>query len=1056
MERRTGPVTGVEKPPLAPKPKFIPLQKTVPQALNVDSSQPPINTVKSKPCLSRLPTPEWKPVAIFTSEYQSHFQKQLDSTQGLLHSQITYKSEISSGQASASTSHNIREFSDDQQKQMQVIHGQSHGAVKNNLNLTNDSVGSERNATSIPHASHDSSPTRVQPKFTESNPVLLNNRQRRHSADEQNGVQKCVQNKLKSSHGGEPEKPDISSQKSGGHVKRQYKAFTVKEYTLAAFYKEERTVTPRKHTTHKMKSRSRLETPNDNVELPGHYPYWKAVSSQQNTGQAVPTNTTSESTPKKKSGTTLKPKVKSLTHADLHQSGGQRKSSFKKLKEFEFSVKKLFSKGGQGPETTTDRDEQSVDEVWQATRNQNRSQIQIPQYRTHHVNTQHDEFSVEHSVDGDDVDEHLYEDIPDNINVCIPKSPGIQPQPKPPIWQRNFSNKEERMSGKMQFLGEINTRVRQDYDESQVYDQIIYSEREFESSSEEEEDEDEITTSPIKWKKQDSKRTKLSHIAKEIVSSEKVFVGVLKLLHINFRDAVMKASSQAGKPVIDEKNLNQILFSLPQLYELNQGLLRELEERLAHWNEHSSIADIFLKKGPYLKMYSSYIYEFDKNVALLEEQCKKSPAFAKVVQEFESSPCCANLALKHYMLKPIQRLPQYQLLLTDYFQNLDEDSPDYKDAQATLSIVKEVANHANETMKRGDNFQKLMQVQCSLIGYHEIVKPGRVLLKEGILLKLSRKVMQPRKFFLFNDALMYTTPLQSGQYKLNNELSLSGMKVSKPSQEGYQNELNLESVERSFILSASSPASRDEWLEAISNAIEDYTKKMTTFLPSSKDPEEGDRDSLDSAAQLGTKAPIWIPDLRATMCMICTCEFTLTWRRHHCRACGRVVCQACSVNKHPLEYLKNRPARVCDQCFEILQHNSSGNQALGSAFISPNSKPFHFRKQKKIPAALKEVSANTDGSSMSGYLDRMKANKRQWKRLWFVIKDKVLYTYAASEDVAALESLPLLGFSLTEDDPVSAQQFQLYHKDKIFYIFRTEDPHIYNRWVKAFCEAMVL
>lgn len=46
---------------------------------------------------------------------------------------------------------------------------------------------------------------------------------------------------------------------------------------------------------------------------------------------------------------------------------------------------------------------------------------------------------------------------------------------------------------------------------------------------------------------------------------------------------------------------------------------------------------------------------------------------------------------------------------------------------------------------------------------------------------------------------------------------------------------------------------------------------------------------VDDSAPLGAKAPIWIPDLRATMCMICTCEFTLTWRRHHCRACGKVT-----------------------------------------------------------------------------------------------------------------------------------------------------------------------
>uniref|UniRef100_A0A8C3TZE1 FYVE, RhoGEF and PH domain containing 6 n=1 Tax=Catharus ustulatus TaxID=91951 RepID=A0A8C3TZE1_CATUS len=548
------------------------------------------------------------------------------------------------------------------------------------------------------------------------------------------------------------------------------------------------------------------------------------------------------------------------------------------------------------------------------------------------------------------------------------------------------------------------------------------------------------------------KKTKVYHIAKEIMSSEKVGVSVLFVLWQDFRDAVAHASRQLGKPVIEDRILNQILYYLPQLYELNRDLLRELEERLSHWLEHQRIADIFVKKGPYLKMYSTYIKEFDKNVALLDEQCKKNAGFASVVKDFEMSPRCASLALKHYLLKPVQRIPQYRLLLTDYLKNLLEESADYRDTQDALAVVIEVANHANDIMKQGDNFQKLMQIQYSLNGHHEIVQPGRVFLKEGTLMKLSRKVMQPRMFFLFNDALLYTTPVQSGMYKLNNMLSLAGMKVKKPTQEAYQNELNIESVERSFILSASSATERDEWLEAISKSIEEYTKKRITFNPS-KSLEEADPEKQEEDSPLGSKAPIWIPDTRATMCMICTSEFTLTWRRHHCRACGKIVCQACSSNKHGLDYMKNQPARVCDHCFRELQkqdnqctpksgspvNHRSPSSALSTVLQSIPS----GRKQKKIPAALKEVSANTEDSTMSGYLHRSKGSKKPWKHLWFVIKNKVLYTYAASEDVAALESQPLLGFTVSEvkGENSESRVFHLLHKNTLFYIFKADDPH---------------
>ncbi|KAM4677911.1 FYVE, RhoGEF and PH domain-containing protein 6 [Discoglossus pictus] len=561
-------------------------------------------------------------------------------------------------------------------------------------------------------------------------------------------------------------------------------------------------------------------------------------------------------------------------------------------------------------------------------------------------------------------------------------------------------------------------------------------------------------------------KTKVFHIAKEIMSSEKVFVDVLKLLHIDFRNAVAQASRLLGKPVIEEKILNQILYYLPQLYELNRDVLRELEERMSPWNENQKIADIFVKKGPYLKMYSTYIREFDRNVALLDEQCKKNPGFASVVKDFEMSPRCANLALKHYLLKPVQRIPQYRLLLTDYLKNLAEESSDYSDTQAALTVVIEVANHANDIMKQGDNFQKLMQIQYSLSGHHEIVQPGRVFLKEGTLMKLSRKVMQPRMFFLFNDALLYTTPVQSGMYKLNNMLSLAGMKVKKPTQEAYQNELNIESVERSFILSASSATERDDWLEAISRAIEDYTKKKITFS-ATKSQEETDLENEKEDSPLGSKAPIWIPDGRATMCMMCTSEFTLTWRRHHCRACGKIICQACSTSKHSLEYLKNHLARVCDHCFHELQKQDNlytpknGSPANHKSPSSALSSVLHSipsgRKQKKIPAALK-VSASTEDSSMSGYLQRSKGNKRQWKQLWFVIKNKVLYTYAASEDIAALESQPLLGFTIKEvkDDGLEPTVIHLLHKNTLFYVFKADDAHTTQRWIEAFQEGTIL
>jgi FYVE, RhoGEF and PH domain containing 5/6 len=46
--------------------------------------------------------------------------------------------------------------------------------------------------------------------------------------------------------------------------------------------------------------------------------------------------------------------------------------------------------------------------------------------------------------------------------------------------------------------------------------------------------------------------------------------------------------------------------------------------------------------------------------------------------------------------------------------------------------------------------------------------------------------------------------------------------------------------------------------------------------------------------------------------------------------------------------------------------------------------------------------------TIKGWLQRLV--NRSWKKMWFVLKEQVLYAYKASEDVVAIETTPVLGF----------------------------------------------
>ena len=74
---------------------------------------------------------------------------------------------------------------------------------------------------------------------------------------------------------------------------------------------------------------------------------------------------------------------------------------------------------------------------------------------------------------------------------------------------------------------------------------------------------------------------------------------------------------------------------------------------------------------------------------------------------------------------------------------------------------------------------------------------------------------------------------------------------------------------------------------------------------------------VELAKQSGRK---WADDSEANNCILCTTQFTITNRKHHCRNCGQIFCAECSSKKATMSNFKN-PQRVCDNCYAEIQQS---------------------------------------------------------------------------------------------------------------------------------------
>ncbi|XP_043964659.1 FYVE, RhoGEF and PH domain-containing protein 4-like isoform X1 [Gambusia affinis] len=525
-------------------------------------------------------------------------------------------------------------------------------------------------------------------------------------------------------------------------------------------------------------------------------------------------------------------------------------------------------------------------------------------------------------------------------------------------------------------------------------------------------------------KSEDDKEQKLYRIANELLQTERMYVARLHLVDQIF---CLRLTQEADRGSFPPDVIKNIFSNISSIYSFHsQFLLPDLENCIMHWHESPGLGKALLQHAPFLRMYADYIRNFDRAIALVRTWTERSSAFRNIIHDIQSQELCGNLTLQHHMLEPVQRVPRYEMLLKDYLKKLPEDDPDYELANKSLEAISMAAIHSNSAIHKAENLKRLLEIY-EMVGEEEVVNPANEFLKEGRLLKLAARntSAMERHLFLFNNFLLCCCAkfsLVGQRFTVRCRIGVDGMQTQQTTNEDHSYTFQVSGKEKTLELQASSEQERDDWIKAIQEAIDVFQKKNETLKLASKEPTE--------ETELGRRAPRWIRDNEVAQCMTCQEPFNaLTRRRHHCRACGHVVCWKCSDNKVALEYDGNRLNKVCKACYSVL----AGQRAE--------------RMERKKRRMLEcEAYPGSMDCVLSGFL-QYGDNATIWQEVWCILSGThppFFHVYNSPQDEKPLLTVPLLSCVIEE---LQDQNHFSLKQSNTSHVFSCDDLDVKQNWL---------
>ncbi|KAF7650690.1 hypothetical protein LDENG_00121720 [Lucifuga dentata] len=251
-------------------------------------------------------------------------------------------------------------------------------------------------------------------------------------------------------------------------------------------------------------------------------------------------------------------------------------------------------------------------------------------------------------------------------------------------------------------------------------------------------------TNPANSTKRPSSVSSLSGIV-EIVETEQAYVRDLKSIVEDYLGCIIDCGALPLKP----EQVSTLFCNVEDIYEFNSELLEDLE-RSPH---AAAIAECFVERSEAFDIYTLYCMNYPNSVAVLRE-CMKNECLVRFFQERQMM-LNHSLPLETYLLKPVQRILKYHLLLQELSKHFDKSDPGYEVIEDAIITMTAVAWYINDMKRKQEHAVRLQEIESLLVNWSgpDLSGFGELVLEGSF--KVQR-VKKERAFFLFDKMLLIT------------------------------------------------------------------------------------------------------------------------------------------------------------------------------------------------------------------------------------------------------------------------------------------------------------